>query len=110
MGFSFSRLGQAPWMVGLWGTGDGDQKLNFPQIQLNLVCELLTCMGHETAFLALDYPSPWGPREGSKGQISLNFSESEDLRWRTIDCFLVFTCIFPEWCLGSGVVLDCIDS
>ena len=27
----------------------------------------------------------------------------------SVSCFLVF-CHFPIWCLGSGVVLDCIDN
>ena len=41
------------------------------EIQPNLVCELLTCMGRATSnFFG---PAPWGPGEGSKGQI-FNFN------------------------------------
>ena len=42
-GLSFIRLGLAPG-VGLGGTMGGleDQKKNFPEIQPDLVCELLT--------------------------------------------------------------------
>ena len=36
-------------------------------IQPNLVCELITCMGRATA--KKNWPAPWGPGEGSKGQI-----------------------------------------
>ena len=36
------------------------------------VCELLTWMGRATAIFF--GPAPWGPGEGSKGQISFNFS------------------------------------
>ena len=43
------------------------------EIQPNLVCELLTWMWRATSnfFFCLD---PWGPGEGSKGQISFNFN------------------------------------
>ena len=41
------------------------------EIQPNMVCKLLTRMGCATSFL---WPRPWGPGEGSKGQISFNFS------------------------------------
>ena len=47
-GFSFGRLGHAPG-VGLGGTmGGGWLKNFFPQIQPDLVCELLTSMTHAT--------------------------------------------------------------
>ena len=53
------------------------------EIQPNLVCELLTRMRHTTAhFLA---PSPEGPGEGSKGQISclsVMLSHSKELEGR----------------------------
>ena len=42
------------------------------EIQPNLVCELLTWMGCATAFFFGH--APWGPGEGSKGQISFNFN------------------------------------
>ena len=43
---------------------------HWTKFQPNLVCELLTRMGRATArFLG---PTPWGPGEGPKGQISLN--------------------------------------
>ena len=38
------------------------------EIQLNLVCELLTCIGCATVHFFFG-PAPWGPREGPKGQI-----------------------------------------
>ena len=40
------------------------------EITPNLMCELLTCMGHATALFFC--PDLWGPGEGSKGKISLN--------------------------------------
>ena len=40
------------------------------EIQPNLVCELLTCIGCATAHFF--GPAPWGPGEGPKGQIYLN--------------------------------------
>ena len=43
----------------------------FDQIQPNLVCELLTCIGRATAKKKFG-PAPWGPGEGSKGQKSFN--------------------------------------
>ena len=42
------------------------------QMKPNLVCEVLTCMGRATA-KKID-PTPLGPGELSKRQISLNFS------------------------------------
>ena len=41
------------------------------EIQPNLVCELLSWMERATAIFG---PDPWGPGEGSKGQISFNFN------------------------------------
>ena len=42
------------------------------EIKPNLVCELPTWMGHaKSTFFG---PAPWGPGEGSKGQISFNFN------------------------------------
>ena len=40
------------------------------KIQPNLVCELLTRMGHALQF----FLAPWDPVEGSKGKISFNFN------------------------------------
>ena len=48
----------------------------FDQIQPNLVCELLTCMGRATAKNIL---TP-GPGEGSKGQISFNFNSKVNFK------------------------------
>ena len=45
-----------------WG-GVPIQKLIFSEIQPNLVCKLLTCMGHATAFLA---PPPGALGRGQK--------------------------------------------
>ena len=58
-GFSFGRLGHAPG-VGLGGTMGalGGSKKNFR---------------NSTRF-DVWVPTPWGPREGPKGQISLNLN------------------------------------
>ena len=48
------------------------QKIFFSEIQPNLVCELLTSMAHATAHFFV--PTPWGPGEGPKCQISLNLN------------------------------------
>ena len=42
------------------------------EIQPNLVCELLSCMGRATAIFF--GPATWGPGKGSKGQISFIFN------------------------------------
>ena len=42
------------------------------EIQPNLVCELLSLIGRARAFFFC--PAPWGPGEGSKGQISFIFN------------------------------------
>ena len=57
-GFSFGRLGRT------WGYcgGLGDQK-KFPEIQPNLVCELLTSMAHAAAQLFWS-PPPWAQGRG----------------------------------------------
>ena len=43
------------------------------EIQPNLVCELLTWMGRATSNFFFG-PAPWGPWEGSKGQILFNLN------------------------------------
>ena len=48
------------------------------EIQPNLVCALLTFMGCETAIFF--GTAPWGPGEGSKGQISFNFNYKVNLK------------------------------
>ena len=54
------------------------------EIQPDLVCELLTRMGRAKAFFFV--PAPWGPGEGSKGQISLNFNY-KDFLYHTLCLF-----------------------
>ena len=61
-GFSFGRLGHALG-VGLRGTvgGLGGPKKKNPEIQPDLVCELLTCMAHAPAqFLGSPPPGALG--------------------------------------------------
>ena len=57
------------------------------KIQPTLGCELLT-MGRATSnFFG---PAPWGPGEGPKGQISLNFSYKvnfKDFLYQTLSMF-----------------------
>ena len=69
-GFLFGHLGHALG-VGLGGTvgGWGVKKKNFPKFNQIWVCELLTLMAHATGNFFL-VPTPWGPEEGPKGQIS----------------------------------------
>ena len=69
MGFSFGRLGHAPGVV-LGGTMGGWGSF-FPEIQPDLVCELLTWMANAPAGTILWVPTPWGLGEGPKGKISL---------------------------------------
>ena len=60
------------WDLGVpWGVGDPN--FFFSKIQPDLVCELLTSMAHATAQFFV-VPTPWGPGEGPKGQISLNLN------------------------------------
>ena len=62
-GFSFGRLGHVPG-VGLGGTvGGWVIKKIFPEIQPNLVCELLTSMAHAAAQLFWS-PPPWAQGRG----------------------------------------------
>ena len=62
-GFSFPHLGHAPG-VGLGGTMGG-RKTFFPQIQPDLVCELLTSMAHATVQF-LGSPPPGALGKGQK--------------------------------------------
>ena len=73
-GFSFGSLGHAPG-VGLGGTVgvEWSRIFFFSEIQPDLVCELLTTMAHATAQFFF-VPTPLGPGEGPKGQISLNLN------------------------------------
>ena len=70
MGFSFGRLGHAPGM-GLGGTmgGWGCQFFFSNSIQIWCVGYLHEWHMHRSHFLV---PTPWGPGEGPKGQISFN--------------------------------------
>ena len=78
-GFSFGRLGHAPGSdLGVpWGVEWS--KNIFSQIQPDLVCELLTSMAHATTHFFL-VPTPWVPREGPKGQISLNLNHKVNFK------------------------------
>ena len=49
-----------------WGVGESKKN---SEIQPDLVCELLTSMAHAKAQF-FGVPTPWGPGEGPKGQIS----------------------------------------
>ena len=55
------------------GGGVEWSKKNFPKIQTDLVCELLTSMAHGNRTKCL-VPTPWGPGEGPKGQVSFNLN------------------------------------
>ena len=78
---------------GTWGYRWGLGSIFF-EIQPDLECELLTSMTHATAqFLA---PSPWGLREGPKGQISLNLNH----KVKFIDFRPNFLCLLVGFSFG----------
>ena len=52
------------------------------EIKPNLLCELLTCMWRATFFFG------WGPGEGSKGQVSLNYNVNLKDFYTNFVCFL----------------------
>ena len=61
------------------GFGVGVKKL-FSEIQPNSVCELIKYIAHATAEFFF-IPSTWGPGEGPKGQISLNFNYLDNFKY-----------------------------
>ena len=68
-GFLFGHLGHAQGLdLGVpWGVGGS--KIFFSEIQPDMVCELLTCIGTCTG-IVFWVPTPWGLGEGSKIYIS----------------------------------------
>ena len=75
----------------------------FDEIQPNLMCELLTLMGHATAKSFC--PAPWGSGEGSKGQISLNFNYKvnfEDFYTKLCVCYKTYQKGFSFCRLGHA--------
>ena len=71
MGFLFCRAGHAQGgrTCGHRGVGGLGSQKKKSEIQPDLACELLTSIAHVTAHFFF-IPTPWGPGEGPKGQIS----------------------------------------
>ena len=78
-----------PHGLDLEGTGVGGQKNFFSEIQPNLDCELLKWVAHATAQFVC--PAPWGPGEGPKAQILLNFNYWVNLKYFKPDFVCLLT-------------------
>ena len=78
-GFSFGRLGHAPGvaLLGTVGGLSGPKKKFSPKFNQIWCVTNINGTCNDTLFLV---PTPWGPGEGPKGQISLNLNHKVNFK------------------------------